>query len=187
MTVDEVPESEWVEVTVDAAADWLVRSALPAFCDLGGMFSEDAAWLRRLEPYRGHTLSGRLQGWPGVGKRVLSVESRLSVAYATVLREARDAGRPIRAVEDLSIDAETLQQVREVAVFARRQMLPSRVGLDAYRVLGRIPRFVAAAGQLYGMGTEASNGIAAAWQNAWTAMNDRAVLGQLVNGERTVR
>lgn len=179
MTGDQDEEGEWATVTIDVAADWLIRSAFPAFCGLGDMFAEDAEWFRLLEPFQGHTPFGRLKGWSGVGKRVVGIETRLRTAYAAVLEDARRLGRPIRAIQDPSLDAYLVSQVRVAAVFARQNMLPSRVGWDAYRVIGRMPRFVAAAGQFYGMEDEASDEIAAAWNAAYLGLADRAILFEL--------
>ncbi|MFS0852548.1 hypothetical protein [Microbacterium sp. 179-I 3D4 NHS] len=171
-------DGRWKVISPELASDWLVRSALPAFCDLGG-FAEDAEWLRRLVPYQGHTPSGRLKGWKGAGRRVLAIEERVKDAYHALIHEAREAGRSLNANDLPELDPDARAEVRGVAVFARNAMLPSRVGWDAYRVFSTISRFAAHAGHFYGMDDEATETISQVWHEAWTAISDRARLSGL--------
>lgn len=164
-------------ITGAQAADWLIRSALPAFCDLAAL-DEDATWFRQLEPYQGHTPSGRLKGWQGAGRRVLELEKKIHTPYGELHRNASAAGRPldVRHLED--IDPEARAEVRSIAVFARKIMLPSRVGWDAYRVFSTISRFSAHAGHFYEVPGYVEE-IDRAWRAAWASVSDRSRLNEL--------
>ena len=166
-------------ITGAQAADWLIRSALPAFCDLA-VLDEEAAWFRQLEPYQGHTSSGRLKGWQGAGRRVLALEETIMVPYRELHNRARAAGRPLNARDYEGIDPEARAEVRSAAVFARKVMLPSRVGWDAYRVFSTISRFAAHAGHFYGIPHYLEE-IDRAWHTAWAAISDRSRLNELEN------
>lgn len=170
-------DGRWAVVTPEQAADWLIRSALPAFCDLAGL-TEDAEWFRQLEPYQGHTPSGRLKGWKGAGRRVLAIEEQISASYRELIHHARDVGRPLNVNDLPEIDPEARAEVRGVAVFARKTMLPSRVGWDAYRVFSTISRFAAHAGHFYGAEDTAER-LDRAWHEAWIAISDRTRLSEL--------
>jgi hypothetical protein len=164
-------------ITGAQAADWLIRSALPAFCDLA-VLNEEAAWFRQLEPYQGHTPSGRLQGWQGAGRRVLLLEETIMVPYRELHSRARAAGRPLNANDYEGIAPEARAEVRSAAVFARKVMLPSRVGWDAYRVFSTISRFAAHAGHFYGIPNYLEE-IDRAWHTAWASISDRSRLNEL--------
>lgn len=174
-------DGRWAVVTPEQAADWLVRSALPAFCDLTG-FTDDAEWFRQLEPYQGHTPSGRLKGWTGAGRRILAIEERISTSYRELIHHARDVGRPLKGNDLPEIDPEARAEVRGVAVFARKVMLPSRVGWDAYRVFSHISRFAAHAGHFYGAEDTAET-LDRAWHEAWIAISDRTRLNELESAQ----
>lgn len=164
-------------VTGEQAADWIVRSALPAFCDLAGL-AEHAAWFRQLPPYQGHTETGRLSGWQGAGRRILAVEAQIHDAYSELHRNARAAGRPLNVSDLDGLDPQARAEVRSAAVFARKAMLPSRVGWDAYRVFSAIDRFAAHAGAFYDQ-DDAIDTINDVWHAAWAAISDRATLNLL--------
>lgn len=164
-------------ITGEQAADWIVRSALSTFCDLVGL-TEDAAWFRQLPPYRGHTQTGRLRGWQGAGRRVLAVEAKIHDVYGELHRNAREAGRPLNASDLDGLDPVARAEVRSAAVFARKAMLPSRVGWDAYRVFSAIDRFAAHAGHFYDQ-DDTIDTINDVWHAAWTAISDRARLNSL--------
>lgn len=52
-----------------AAADWLIRRALPSFLARAG-FTADAVWFARLPPYPGHGPAGTVRPWRGAAARV---------------------------------------------------------------------------------------------------------------------
>lgn len=166
-------------ITGAQAADWLIRSALPAFCDLA-VLDEEAAWFRQLEPYQGHTPSGRLKGWQGAGRRVLALEETINVPYHALIHRSHEEGRPLNASDYEGIDLEARAEVRSAAVFARKVMLPSRVGCDAYRVFSTISRFAAHAGHFYGIPHYLEE-IDRAWNTAWASISDRSRLNELEN------
>ena len=163
-----------VDITADQACDWLVRSALPLFCDLAGL-EEDAAWFRALPPYAGHTPSGRVKGWQGAGRRIQSVESQISRAFRDLVHREAAAGRPLNLHDLPEIYPDARKAVRGVAVFARKAMLPSGVSWDAYRVFSAISRFAAYAGHAYGV-EDAHEDLEETWVNAWRAIADRGRL-----------
>lgn len=174
---DDTPADHGGTITGAQAADWLIRSALPAFCDLA-VLDDEAAWFRQLEPYQGHTPSGRLKGWRGAGRRVLALEETISVPYRALIRRSHEQGRPANASDYAGINPEARAEVRGAAVFARKVLLPSRVGWDAYRVLSRISRFAAHAGHFYGIPNYLQE-IDRAWHTAWMSISDRSRLNEL--------
>lgn len=165
-----------VEVTAEQASDWLVRSALPIFCDLAG-FDEEASWFRALPPYQGHTTTGRVKGWQGAGRRIKSVEARTSRAFHELIHHAQDVGRPLNVHDLPELDPEARHAVRGVAVFARKAMAPSTVGWDAYKTFSSISRFAAYAGHFY-RAEDAHEALEDAWQEAWEAISDRGRLNE---------
>ena len=184
-TAETTPAGHSGTITGAQAADWLIRSALPAFCELA-VLDDDAAWFRQLEPYRGHTPSGRLKGWQGAGRRVLALEETISVPYRALIRRSHDEGRPVNASDYAGVDPEARAEVRGAAVFARKVMLPSRLGWDAYRVFSSISRFAAHAGHFYGIPNYLEE-IDRAWHTAWLSISDRSRLNELApssHGER---
>lgn len=165
---------EYVDITAAQACDWLVRSALPLFCDLTGL-EEDAAWFRALPPYAGHTPSGRVKGWQGAGRRIQSVEAQLRRAFHDLIHREAAAGRPLHLHDLPEISPAMRKEVRGAAVFAREAMRPSGIGWDAYRVFSAISRFAAYAGHAYGV-EDAHEALEKTWFDAWCTITDRGRL-----------
>ena len=163
LTTDE-DDNEMVNVTPEDAADWLVRSALPRFLDLLTL-TDHAAYFYGLEPFKGYTASGRLRGWQGAGVRLTAAEDSVNAMYRNLL-DIRN-----RFSEHETTDAEV--QASGVCVFARRVMLPSRLGWTAYRVIGTASRLAKHAAEAAGDDSET---IEDAWQEVFDAIADRARL-----------
>lgn len=157
-------DSGTVDVTPEDAADWIVRSALPRFLDLLTL-TDDAEYFYGLEPFKDYTPTGRLRGWQGAGVRLAAAEDAVNVMYRNLL------GIRNRFSEHETTEAE--KQARGACVFARRVMLPSRIGWTAYRVIGTASRLAKHAAETAGEGPES---IEDAWQDAFDAIADRARL-----------
>lgn len=164
-----VDNNEQIPVTSEEAADWLVRSALPRFLDLLTL-TDDAAYFRGLEPFNGYTPTGRLRGWRGANTRLLATEDIVHDMYETLLSVHN------RFSKNEPTDAEI--HTRSAANFARRVMLPSRLGWTAYRVIVTASRLAKHGAEIAGDDQEE---IALAWQDARDALADRARLRPYAN------
>lgn len=113
-------------VSSGEASDWLVRSALPRFLSLAGLW-DAAAYFRALPSFDGQTSSGRLRGWQGAGSRLKAAEERLDG-----MRGRLTEMQPFCHWTDSSPWERELAPVRSLAY---KSMLPSRVGWAANRVV----------------------------------------------------
>ena len=163
MIRDEADEGT-VNVAPEDAADWIMRSTLPRFLELLTL-TDDAAYFSGLEPFTGYTPTGRLRGWQGAGTRLAAVETSVNLMYRRLLATRTRFPH----VEPTASEVEA----RGACVFARSVMLPSRLGWNAYRVIGRSSRLAKYAAEATSDGQQ---DVEQAWRDVYYALADRAQL-----------
>lgn len=145
------------------AADWLVTSAAPTFLDLIGL-GQDAEHLAALPRFTGHSPSGRIKGWHGVTARLEAAEARILHATAAVDHSCTACVSPTRTAAE--------ERCRRACNVGRKALMPSWVGVAAYRVIGEINRLAwRADGQFQPV--DGLTELDAAWERADQALRER--------------
>lgn len=163
-------DEQLVSVGPEDAADWLIRSALPRFLSLMTLTGH-AHHFAQLPPYEGHTSTGKVRGWQGAGSRIKTVERHLSDLQHGLER----TGIRYEPVEPSDTERET----RDACEYAQGVLLPSRLGWDAYRVIGASSRLARHAAQVAGDPAGAEL-VESAWRDSWLALTDRAQVRTLL-------
>lgn len=101
------------------AADWVIREAVPRFLRLAG-FDDEAAWFAALPPYCGHSATGDVRCWRGIGTRALDIHNRLHRAGGTD-RQPGDDDTDTEPPPELAC---AQRHVHEYLVAARRELSP---------------------------------------------------------------
>lgn len=135
-TMEHATAGNTLRVGRDEVVDWLIRTVIPQCVE-----EEDAEWFRALPPYAGHTSTGRVRGWAGAVQRLERAQEWIDEEYSELLEVNNGPiGLPVTPEEEA---------VRKMCVAARQELMPSRLGFHAYRVVDGMFRFVDRASEVY--------------------------------------
>ncbi|UEJ82738.1 hypothetical protein Bra3105_18240 [Brachybacterium halotolerans subsp. kimchii] len=137
-TMEHETAGDTLRVGRDEVVDWLIRTVIPECV----VEDEDSEWFRVLPPYAGHTSTGRVRGWAGAVQRLERTQELIDEEYSKLLEVNNE---PI----DVPVTPEE-EAVRKMCVAARQELVPSRLGFHAYRVLDGVVRLGDRAVEVHG-------------------------------------